>query len=258
MSETPIAPAWVRKRADLADAQASVSWAFAQLAPLAKRMDAWLDRSVVVELRDPGPHATHNLIIGVEKELLPLFFNVEVGMYLNAIRSSLDILAMVLVRRHGLDIKEEQVYFPIARSEAIFYDKNWPGRKLLDMLPEKDRAIIESLKPYKGGSVSLWTLHHLDIVRKHRRLLSVELRPISISLQGKLQPGDFEPLAVEALRVNEETIIGMLRKGIDAKLVQSKFYVRLDEEGDIARRPVVGALTYLTDVAAGIIWQFDH
>lgn len=258
MSATPIPPGWVRKRADLAEAQASVSWAFAQLSPLARRLDAWLNRSVVVELRDPGPQATHNLIIGVEKELLPLFFNVEVGMYLNAIRSSLDILMMALVRRHGLNIKEEQVYFPIARSEAVFLDKNWSGRKLLDMLPEKDRAIMESLKPYKDGSKSLWMLHHLDIVRKHRRLLSVELHPISISLQGTLQPGDFEPLAVEAVHVNEETIIGMLRKGINARLVQSKFYVRLDEEGDIARRPVVGALAYLTDVAAGIIWQFDY
>lgn len=60
------------------------------------------------------------------------------------------------------------------------------------------------------------------------------------------------------MHVNEETIIGMLRKGVDAKLVQSKFYVRLDEEGNIARRPVVGALAHLTDVAAGIIWQFDY
>ena len=192
-STTPILP----RRADLADAQASVSWAFAQLSPLARRLDAWLDRSVVVELRDPGPQTTHNLIIGVEKELLPLFFNVEVGMYLNAIRSSLDILAMTLVRRHGLQIKEEQIYFPIARDEANFQDKKWSGRKLINMLPDKDRAIIKSLKPYKGGSESLWTLHHLDIVRKHRRLLSVELHPISISLQGTLQPGDFEPLPVE-------------------------------------------------------------
>ena len=68
-------------------------------------------------------------------------------------------------------------------------------------------------------------------------MLSVELHPISISLLGTLQPGDFEPLAVEAVHVNEETIIGMLRKGIDAKFVQSKFYVRLDEEGDIHADP---------------------
>jgi hypothetical protein len=77
-----------------------------------------------------------------------------------------------------------------------------------------------------------------------------------------LAPGDFEPLAVEAVHVNEETIIGMLRKGVDANLVRSKFYVGLDEKEHIKRRPVAGALAHLTDVASGIIalfgWRFER
>jgi hypothetical protein len=245
-------------RPDLLEAQASVDWAWSQLPHLAKRLDAWLDRSVKTELRDPGGEATHNLIIGVEKELLPLSFHAEVGAYINAIRSSLDILAMTLVRRHNLDIREEKVYFPIAKSETNFADKKWPGRKLLDALPEKERKKIESLAPYQGGNHAIWTMHHLDIVRKHRRLLSVILRPITISIAGTLAPGDFEPLAVEALRVNDETIIGILRKGVDTKLVQSKFYVALDEEVFVGRRPVASVLVHLTDVASGIIKLFDY
>lgn len=250
-------PGWVRKQPDLAEAQACISWTFSHLVPLTKRLDEWLERSVVTELRDPGEHATHNLIIGVEKELLPLSFSVEVGAYINTIRSSLDILAMALVRRHGLNIKEDQVYFPIARSESSFNDRNSAGRKFIDALPEQDRRLIESLKPYKGGNHGLWTLHHLDIVRKHRRLLSVELHPISITLQGTLKEGDFEPLAVEAVHFNEETIIGMLRKGVNPTLVRSKFYVRINEEGDLPRRPVSATLVYLVDMAAGIIALFD-
>ena len=165
---------------------------------------------------------------------------------------------MTLVRRHNLNIREDKIYFPIAKSETNFADKNWSGRKFLDALPTKEREIIETLKPYQGGSHAIWTMHHLDIVRKHRRLLSVVLRPISISLQGTLAPGDFEPLAVEAVHVNEETIIGMLRKGVDAKLVRSKFYVALDEEFYIGRKPVAGALAHLTDVASGVIGLFDY
>jgi hypothetical protein len=112
------------------------------------------------------------------------------------------------------------------------------------------------LKPYQGGSYAIWILHHLDIVRKHRRLLSVVLRPISISIQGTLAPGDFEPLVVEAVHVNDETIIGMLRKGADVNLVRSKFYVGLDEQEHLNHRRVVGSLVHLTDVASGIIALF--
>ena len=114
---------------------------------------------------------------------------------------------MALVRRHALNISEEKVYFPVARSVAMFADKNWSGRKLLDELPAKERDLIELLKPYQGGSHAIWAIYHLDIVRKHRRLLSVVLRPISVSLEGTLQPGDFEPLAVdaeEAKRIEQE------------------------------------------------------
>src|SRR6202021_558411 len=139
-------------------------------------------------------------------------------------------LALALVRRYGLDIKEDQVYFPIFRSEAAFNNPDSSGRKFLNALPELDRQLIESLKPYNGGGQGLWALHHLDILRKHRRLLSVELHPISLSLQGTLKEGDFLPLAIEALHVNDETIIGMLRKGVDAKLVRTKFFVRMAEE----------------------------
>lgn len=246
-----------KMRPDLLEAQASVDWVWSQLPDLAERLEKWLDRGVTTEIRDPGPLATHNLIIGVEKELLPLSFNVEVGAYINAIRSSLDILAMALVCRHDLNIREDKVYFPIARSESHFVDADWHGRKLLNALPINEREIVELLKPYHGGSHAIWTMHQLDIVRKHRRLLSVVLRPVSISIKGTLARGDFEPLAVEAVHVNEETIIGMLRKGADTNLVRSKFYVGLNEEGHIARRPVVSALAHLADVARNIIALFD-
>ena len=242
-------------RLDLLEARASVTWALSHLPDLAKRLDAWLEHSVTTELRDPGANATHNLIIGVEKELLPLSFNVEVGAYINTIRSSLDILAMALVRRHNLNITEDKVYFPIASSATQFADTKWSERKFIDALPANEPSLIESLKPYQGGSYAIWALHHLDIVRKHRRLLSFVLRPISISIQGTLAPGDFEPLAVDAVHVNDETIIGMLRKGVDANLVRSNFYVGLDEQEQIKRRPVVAALAHLTDVASGIIVQ---
>ena len=88
-------------RADLLEAQASADWVWGQLPLLDQRVEAWLAANVTIEIRDVPPPATHNPIVALEREILPIAFSVEVGAYINAIRSSLDILAMALVRRHG-------------------------------------------------------------------------------------------------------------------------------------------------------------
>src|SRR5438270_110406 len=153
-------------RADLFEAQASVDWVWGQLPLLNQRLEAWLEANVTIEIRDVPPPGTHNPVVAFEKEILPIAFSVEAGAYINATRSSLDILAMALVRRHGLLIEERRVYFPITESEEAFLKKG--GAPLLQQLPEEDRAKLFSLKPYRGGNAALWALHHLDIVRKHR------------------------------------------------------------------------------------------
>src|SRR3954471_19026632 len=134
-------------RADLLEAQASVDWAIGQLLPFNQRLETWLGGNVVVENTGVPPPATHNPIVALEKELLPIAFSVEAGAYINAIRSSLDILAMMLVRRHGLAIPENRVYFPIADNEEAFSKKG--GAPLLQQLPAEDRAKLLSLKPYR-------------------------------------------------------------------------------------------------------------
>jgi hypothetical protein len=91
-------------RADLLEAQACVDWPMSQLGDLNKRLEEWLARGVTIELKELPPPAESNLIVATENELLPLHFQAEVGAYINSIRSSLDVLAMVLVNRHNLPI----------------------------------------------------------------------------------------------------------------------------------------------------------
>jgi hypothetical protein len=242
-------------RTDLLEAQASVDWAFGHLLPFDERLEAWLEANVVIEVREVPPPATHNPIVALEKELLPIAFSVEAGAYINAIRSSLDILAMALVRRHRLAIPEHRVCFPIADSEEAFSKKG--GEPLLEQLPDQDRAKIVSLKPYLEGNPALWSLHRLDIVRKHRRLLDVQIRPIHLSMIGSLKPGDFEPLHGEPFQAGAETLLGLLRKGVPGPAMQSRFYVAINEPGTIQRRPVLATLIYLAEAARSAIKLFD-
>ena len=243
-------------RADLIEAQASVDWVFGQLLPFHQRLEAWLEANVVIEIRDVPLPATHNPIVALEKELLPIAFSVEAGAYINVIRSSLDILAMTLVRRHGLAIPEKRVFVPIAESEEHF--SNRVGASLLQRLPAEDSAKLVSLKPYRGGDAALWGLHHLDIVRKHRRLLDVQIRPIHLSILGSLRPGDFEPLHGEPFQTGPETVLGLLRKGVTSSAMQSRFYVAIIEPGTVHRRPVLAMLIHLAETASNAIKLFDE
>jgi hypothetical protein len=152
-------------RDDLLDAQACVDWAIAQFPALEGRTNFWLSANVKVEIEDTGPDVPNHVIVTVQREELPRSFNVEIGTYLNTIRSSLDILASALASRYGI-CKPEDAYFPIARSEAAFLAKDSKAAKFVARLPPADRLRTEALKPYSGGNENLWSLHQLDIMRK--------------------------------------------------------------------------------------------
>jgi hypothetical protein len=192
-------------RADLLEARASIDWALEQLLPFHQRLETWLKSHVTIEIRDVPPPATHNPIVAVERELLPIAFSVEAGAYINTIRSSLDILAMALVRRHGLQIAEQQVYFPVAEDEQALQRNGGP--LLLKQLPAEERTKLLALKPYREGDSALWALHRLDIMRKRRRLLDVQIRPIHLSLNGTLKPGDLEPLHGEPFQAGADAVL---------------------------------------------------
>jgi hypothetical protein len=242
-------------RPDLLEAQASIDWTYSQYGSFDARLREWLNANISIEIKDLPRPAEYNPIVAVAKDLLPLSFSVEAGAYINAIRSSLDILAMALVRRHSVVISEDQVCFPIFRSEAAFNEKK--GGQLLQRLPERERTIIEALRPYPEGNSDLWTLHRLDIVRKHKRLLDVRLQPLHMSMEGSLKPDDFKPLPIGTIQVNEETVFGLLRKGVPDVALRSTFYVALSE-GGYRRTPVVAAIARLGFVAGEIIARFDY
>src|SRR5260370_38287005 len=105
---------------------------------------------------------------------------------------------------------------------------------------------MEYLKPYQGGNHALWALHHLDIVRKHRRLLNARLNPIHMSIKGTLAEGDFTPLGGDgSIQVGAETVLGMIKKGVPPLAVHTTFYVGIDDEGFAARTPAIAVLAQL-------------
>lgn len=210
-----------------------------------------------VEIRELPADTPNNILVAAEKEPLPLIFNAEAGAYINAIRSSLDILANALVERYGIRIREEEVYFPVVGSAAIFAGERYKGAKFVQGLPAPERTIIETLKPYDGGNDLLWTLHRLDILRKHKRLLAIATNPGTFRITGWGLSDNFTRIATGWMVNPGETVLGFLRKGAPEYKMKFTAYVGLNEPGPFARRPIIYALDKLAGLANSIIKLFD-
>lgn len=250
-------------RDDLLHAQASVDWAEANLPLFKKRLDAWLNENVYVAVREQPPNVPNNVVVIAEKEPFPLAFHVEAGVYVNAIRSSLDILASTLAERHCQALIDD-AYFPVAGSEAIFLaGKGYKGDKFVKALPAKERGIIESLKPHRGqgGNRTLCILHDLDILRKHVRLLSVEVSPRTfiVSAWGNAINA-FTPVSAGYVRTGpDETTIGLIAKNAtEQPRIKVTPQVSFSEAAHLPRREVTTALHELATFAKAIIRDFDY
>jgi hypothetical protein len=204
-------------RSDLLDAQASLDWGISNLPSFEERLNLWLQNNIKTVPQHTDGDATHDVIIAVEKEPFPIGFSVEAGMFINAMRSALDILAWTIFKRDVL-LHPDEVYFPIANSEADWRSGNYKGSKFVAQLGATERGLLETLKPYGGdsGNSILYWLHRLDIARKHRRLLNVEHRPAKLTIMGNFKMDEFVPLNNDTGFIpggNYETILGLWAKG---------------------------------------------
>ena len=164
-------------RDDLLDAYAAVDWAVAQLPAIRQQFEAWLKAPPYFLVIEPCPEVgQRHFKLGINRPLPPTL-NAGVGAVTNSIRTSLDLLASSLAARNGKSPSADR-HFPIYSSVHDFIDPlNAKQRK--DWLSERERCLIEKLKPYDGGNDLLFALHRLDVMRKHERLIAVHLVPTS-------------------------------------------------------------------------------
>jgi len=240
---------------DLLHPKASVDWAVAQFPAFQSRLNDWANANLHVSIKELPADTPNNVVIITEKEPIPLAFNVEAGAYINAIRSSLDILASALATRHCKHLIDD-AYFPAAASAQHFARGQYKGSKFVQALPAKERDIIESIEPYKGGNPTIYPLHQLDIVRKHVRLLTVLVQPARLGMRREALPF-FKPLSIPWLRVSdEETVLGLFSKDAPDPELDFTGQISLDEPSYRGWN-VVAALRNFATVATSIIWMFD-
>ena len=245
-------------QADLLDAQASVNWAVTQTETFDQRIKAWTRVYFEVRIEETPAPAAQNRVIALLKEPLPRAFNVEFGVCINAIRTSLDILATALAERHHIK-GESKIYFPVVRSAHEWTAGKFKGHHLVNGLPDVERRKIEAFQPYNGvNNKSLWELHELDIKRKHRRLIGLTNRPVGFAMQGVQTGFTANPALTDwTLSPNQETVIGFIDKGRQNEEIKFFPAVACAEPGITFRNPVQGTILYFAEVANKIIAAFS-
>jgi hypothetical protein len=155
-------------RDDPLDAQAALDWANTQIPLLQQGFINWQRTNPYPVVQEPHTDGRSDAAI-VYDQPFPLTFNAWVGAIINSMRSGLDLVAAALARRNGKN-PDADTHFPIFRSLHDLIDPltGIEGKKWLS---PRERAAIKAFKPYKGGDEALWPLHHLDILRKHKRLV---------------------------------------------------------------------------------------
>jgi hypothetical protein len=190
------------------------------------------------------------------------------GEVLYNLRSALDHLAFQLVLANA-GTPTDKTCFPIFDSAQKY--KTLSPRKVKGMSHAAIKAIA-GIKPYKGGNDTLWRLHKLNNIDKHRLLVTVgaqftalDLSPIFQRNMQNLTRDDpqFSGLTLAPfwvrpsdrlfpLKVGAELFIGAPDSEVDKDL-QFAFEIALSEPQIVEGEPIIETLEGMANLTENIV-----
>jgi hypothetical protein len=243
-------------RDDLLDAQAAVDWAVAQIPCLEERLVAYLGRRPYDISMEPDPDQSGHILMVFHSLGAPdAVLNAEVGAIVNSLRTSLDLLFTALVERNtGMEVRRD-TYFPILPDASNFLG-TIEKHEAENRLSSAQAVTIKNIRPYKGGNDALYLLHHLDLKRKHRKLIEIRPRP------GSVQMPMYCPHTAVWNHLEDKSVLLRFPPGTNFLPTKDNTQITLQiviyEPGlGIEYAPVIPALHHLAEVASGVIAQFD-
>jgi hypothetical protein len=210
--------------------------------------------------------------------LKPMPFKIAaiIGDMINNLRASLDHLAYQLVIVGG-GTPTKNTYFPISE-DAAKYKTDSPG-KVKGMRQDAIDAITAA-KPYKGGNETLWLIHRLNNIDKHRTILTVfsqyavDLGGLILRDMRRQLSSDPEFASIVAAIDNPPPVffqevgenVFPLKEGDEIfiespdvewdKNLQFRFEIAFNETGVIESKPVLVTLKSMLDVVDNLIVDF--
>jgi hypothetical protein len=214
----------------------------------------------------------------VSMEPVPEPIPLITGDAIHNLRSALDHLAYCLAdvsSPHGFD--ESVSFFSI--SECVNKHEAQLGGKIKGILRQDIIEAIRRVEPYEGGKGhgdTLWRLHQLDIIDKHRLLIAVsyrfkhwgvnvtwhEVRQIageSSEITGfGTEPAWFDPLLGTVVSPLEENQVILVAEGdMEAHTkIKFAFDIALREPTVMKANPLLESLSFMADAVDSVVASF--
>lgn len=197
---------------------------------------------------------------------IPRDVPVVVGDAVHNLRSALDHFAYAAVP--GATFKTEFPIWRPPRSPKVVDIENLVADKLRGASPALIEA-VNTLQPHEGGNGEwVWALDRLDVIDKHRLLLTIRTgqsvnalipHPGLKAALAQLGPG-----AVEAMRSlyligtdpvqDGDVVFSIAPEDVeDDDEFRLRLYVELDEPASLRHKPVAPTLTALADEVEGLL-----
>jgi hypothetical protein len=159
------------------------------------------------------------------------------------------------------------MHFPIWENPNDIMDpiRGIDGSERKKWLAESERQIIKALKPYPGGNDDLLALHQLDIIRKHERLVGVNVLAGQIRIDGEAAAAG---LRIPSLwpRFHNESVLALAPLGASERNIHMTLDVTFNESvtwgnwaASFRGNPlIVPTLFRFARMADAVIQRFDY
>ncbi len=217
--------------------------------------------------RDPQTQRLIYYIVSAEP--IPDVISLVVGDVIQNLRSALDHLAYQIVCNDTGEKppKPNAIYFPIADDFTRYEAKK--NNNLEGAHPDTIAA-IDALKPYKGGNDTIWALHRLNNIEKHRVLLTAGSQMTGLNI-GHLIAQDIKSFSPEKdlqvpkinmflrpadtgfpLKAGSELYIGAVDEQPDPKQ-EFRIRIALNEPGIIDEQDILETVKQFVEEVDNII-----
>lgn len=218
-------------------------------------------------IREPDPEGGWRARLDPWPEI-PAEIALTFGDCIHNLRSSLDILVCDLVREHRPQDLSDWAGFPIVEyAEAL---KTEIPRQVKGAPNPVQQAIVRE-KPYKRGNETLWQLHRLDILDKHRLILPTVVANEAVNV-GKMMSQQMPPLPRggevpeidlwirSASPCDEEGgVVFRDKSGSEPDYdLELRFNIAVHEPGLVECEPILPFASHLGEVVESTVANFDQ